>query len=70
MSFAALLAEIDDNRSEDSNLSSALRVYCFKLVEKANRRSGPKMKIWPLVALALLISGAAKLMRAKHSTST
>ncbi len=27
MSFAALLAEIDDNRSESSNLSSALRVY-------------------------------------------
>lgn len=27
MSFAALLAEIDDNRSEDSNLSSSLRVY-------------------------------------------
>jgi len=27
MSFASLLAEIDDNRSESSNLSSALRVY-------------------------------------------
>ncbi len=27
MSFAALLAEIDDNRPEGSNLSSALRVY-------------------------------------------
>jgi predicted DNA-binding ribbon-helix-helix protein len=27
MSFAALLAEIDDNRPETSNLSSSLRVY-------------------------------------------
>ncbi|QNP78669.1 MULTISPECIES: ribbon-helix-helix domain-containing protein [Agrobacterium] len=27
ISFAALLAEIDDNRSADSNLSSSLRVY-------------------------------------------
>ena len=27
ISFAALLAEIDDNRPADSNLSSALRVF-------------------------------------------
>lgn len=27
MSFAALLAEIDDTRESDSNLSSSLRVY-------------------------------------------
>ena len=27
MSFAALLAEIDDNRPEDSDLASSLRVY-------------------------------------------
>lgn len=27
MSFAALLAEIDDGRPADSNLSSSLRVY-------------------------------------------
>lgn len=27
MAFATLLAEIDDNRASDSNLSSALRVY-------------------------------------------
>ncbi|QCI99065.1 ribbon-helix-helix domain-containing protein [Agrobacterium larrymoorei] len=27
MSFAALLAEIDDGRDEGSNLSSSLRVY-------------------------------------------
>jgi len=27
ISFAALLAEIDDNRPVDSNLSSSLRVY-------------------------------------------
>lgn len=40
MSFAGLLAEIDDNRDEGSNLSSALRVYVLnwikaQLAEKA-----------------------------------
>lgn len=29
ISFAALLAEIDDKRPEGSNLSSSLRVYVF-----------------------------------------
>lgn len=35
MSFAALLAEIDDNRSPESNLSSSLRVYVLEWVKAA-----------------------------------
>ncbi|MCQ2003794.1 ribbon-helix-helix domain-containing protein [Rhizobium sp. NRK18] len=30
MSLAALIAEIDDHRSEDANLSSSLRVYVLE----------------------------------------
>lgn len=35
MSFAALLAEIDDARPEESNLSSALRLYVLDWVKNA-----------------------------------
>jgi predicted DNA-binding ribbon-helix-helix protein len=34
MSFAALLAEIDDGRPADSNLSSSLRVYVLDWLKK------------------------------------
>jgi len=33
MSFAALLAEIDDNRPPESNLSSSLRVYVLEWIK-------------------------------------
>lgn len=33
MSFAALLAEIDDARPADSNLSSALRLYVLEWIK-------------------------------------
>lgn len=35
MAFATLLAEIDDNRPPDSNLSSSLRVYVLNWLKSA-----------------------------------
>lgn len=37
LSFAGLLAEIDDARPVDSNLSSALRVYVLEWVKAARQ---------------------------------
>jgi predicted DNA-binding ribbon-helix-helix protein len=35
ISFAGLLAQIDDNRDPDSNLSSALRVYVLQWLKQS-----------------------------------
>jgi predicted DNA-binding ribbon-helix-helix protein len=39
ISFAGLLAQIDDNRDQGSNLSSALRVYVLQWLKQSN--AGP-----------------------------
>jgi predicted DNA-binding ribbon-helix-helix protein len=36
ISFAGLLAQIDDNRDQGSNLSSALRVYVLQWLKQSN----------------------------------
>ena len=41
MSFAGLLAEIDDHRDADSNLSSALRVYVLNWL-KGDGENAPR----------------------------
>lgn len=42
MSFAGLLAEIDDSRDADSNLSSALRVYVLTWIKAARHTGEPQ----------------------------
>ncbi len=40
MSVAGLLAEIDDGREADSNLSSALRVYVLRWLKNPSSQTG------------------------------
>ena len=40
MSVAGLIAEIDDGRESDSNLSSALRVYVLRWLKNPSSQTG------------------------------
>ena len=42
ISFAALIAEIDETRSPDSNLSSALRLHVLSEIKKGTPAEGPQ----------------------------